>query len=303
MVSELTKVSVVIPTFNHSNYVLQAIQSVRENTHGDVEIIVIDDGSSDGTDRLLEDVSDIKYVRQQNQGAHSALNHGIQIATGEIISILNDDDLFFPEHISAGVKNLKSTGNDLYVSFPTTIGEGSKLKIMENHLVHSRNQIGEFGFQKALFKTNWSTSTSAFIFRRNLAENLEGFSAFKMCHDLDFLLRTLIEGKSSIGVSLKPSWHYRCHENNSGTHISLLRQNAEILYAIGASLSILAPFLTFKDLINLIDYGIPKHLVAYSINVQPWKKELILTKEDAIEEWVVQFTNYADQIHGSRDQL
>lgn len=303
MVSKLKRVSVIIPTFNHSNYVLQAIQSAKENTYGNIEIIVIDDGSSDGTDRLLANVSDIKYVRQQNQGAHSALNHGMQIATGEIISVLNDDDIFFPEHISTGVKNLNSTGNDLHVNFPTIIGDGPKLEIMENHLVHSRNQIGEFGFQKAIFKTNWSTSTSAFIFRRKLADDLQGFLGFKMCHDLDFLLRTLIQAKSSIGVSFKPTWQYRCHENNSGTHISLLRQNAEILYAIGSSLSILAPNLSFGDLINLIDYGIPKHLVAYSINVQPWRNELRLTKENAIEEWIVQFTTYADQIHDFRDRL
>ncbi len=295
MVPKLTKVSVIIPTFNHSNYVLQAIQSAKENTYGNIEIIVIDDGSSDDTDRLLANVSDIKYVRQQNQGAHSALNHGMQIATGEIISVLNDDDIFFPEHISTAVKNLNSTGNDLHVSFPTIIGDGPKLEIMENHLIHSRNQIGEFGFQKAIFKTNWSTSTSAFVFRRKLVESLLGFSGFKMCHDLDFLLRTLIEAKSSIGVSFKPTWQYRCHENNSGTHISLLRQNAEIMYALGSSLSLLAPNLTFVDLINLIDYGIPKHLVAYSINVQPWRNESKLTKEESIEEWVVQFTTYACQ--------
>ncbi len=286
------KVSIVIPTYNHAEYVLDAIQSVAGNTYANKEIIVIDDGSTDNTKNLLMNLPGITYIAQKNEGAHSAINHGIKVSSGDVIGILNDDDLFLPDHITLGVSNLVSTGNDLFIGFADAFGQGPKLKVMTNHLEHSRNQIDKFGLKRSIFKTNWSTSTSSFIFRKEIANIVGGFAPLKMCHDLDFLLKVLVS-RSSIGVSLKPSWLYRCHENNSGSHISILRQNAEILYAIGGALYVLSPSLSFARLINIIDYGIPKHHVSFALNVQPWKNEENYAKEVSIEKWVLQFVDYA----------
>jgi glycosyltransferase involved in cell wall biosynthesis len=291
----MLKVSIIIPTFNHAKYVLEAIESVAGNTYRNKEIIVIDDGSTDNTQNLLKNLPGITYIVQKNEGAHSALNHGLKVASGDVISILNDDDLFLPDHIALGVSNLVKTGNNLYIGSADAFGQGPKLKVMKNHLEHSRNQIDKFGLKRALFKTNWSTSTSSFIFRKEIANIVGGFSPLRMCHDLDFLLRVLILARSSIGVSLEPSWLYRCHENNSGSHISILRQNAEILYAIGGALFVLSPSLSFARLINIIDYGIPKHHVSYALNVQPWKSEEMYTKQTSIEKWVLQFIDYVEK--------
>jgi glycosyltransferase involved in cell wall biosynthesis len=90
-------VSVIIPTYNRSSRVINAIESVLRQTYTDFEIVVIDDGSTDDTlERLKPYVGRIKYIYQQNRGASAAQNTGVALATGKWISILGDDDDWLP---------------------------------------------------------------------------------------------------------------------------------------------------------------------------------------------------------------
>jgi glycosyltransferase involved in cell wall biosynthesis len=90
------KVSVIIPTYNRAATVPRAIDSVLAQTLNDLEVIVIDDGSSDDTGRILsERYGDrIRYYNQQNQGASAARNRGIEEARGEWIAFLDSDDIW-----------------------------------------------------------------------------------------------------------------------------------------------------------------------------------------------------------------
>jgi glycosyltransferase involved in cell wall biosynthesis len=292
-------VSVIIPTYNHKSYLKLAIDSALGNTYENIEVIVIDDGSTDDTRSIAENLEGIIYHRQMNSGAHAAINKGIELASGDYIAILNDDDLFHPQHIQLGVDNLESTGNDLFVGTPRIFGSGPKLEIMENHIQHGSNQIFALGPAKALFKTNWSTSTSAYIFRKSLLSRIPGFRPFRMCHDLDFLLRVLFEARSSVGLSLQPSWDYRCHENNTGSSISMILQNAEILYSLGSIYSKIDSNNDYGSFLNLVGYGIDSHHVAFAYNSKPWSLEASTTIENAIAMWIRDFTRYV----GSLDHL
>jgi glycosyltransferase involved in cell wall biosynthesis len=92
-------VSVVIPTYNRANYLLEAIESVRTQTYKDYEIIVIDDGSEDNTRESLQkqfESGTIRYIYQENRGESAARNHGIRLARGRYIAFLDSDDLFMP---------------------------------------------------------------------------------------------------------------------------------------------------------------------------------------------------------------
>ena len=90
-------VSVIIPTYNRSSRVINAIESVLRQTYTDFEIVVVDDGSTDDTsDRLKPFVGRIKYVHQQNRGASAAQNKGVACADGKWVSILGDDDEWLP---------------------------------------------------------------------------------------------------------------------------------------------------------------------------------------------------------------
>lgn len=91
--------------------------------------------------------------------------------------------------------------------------------------------------------------------------SLGGFRDFRMCHDLDFLLRAIFEKEVNFGVSSRPSWQYRCHESNSGSNIKLMHQQIEIALC---TLGVINKFNRSKSLSNLksfLDYGIPGHLV------------------------------------------
>ena len=89
------KVSVVIPTYNRAELVQEAIASVLEQSYRDVEIIVIDDGSTDCTEPALKRFSsEICYVKQENRGVNAARNHAIALAQGQYIALLDSDDLW-----------------------------------------------------------------------------------------------------------------------------------------------------------------------------------------------------------------
>lgn len=91
-------ISVLLPTFNRSQLVQEAIESIlKQRTDARFEIIVINDGSADDTEEALQKFRDvIRYVRQENAGLNAARNHGLELATGEYIALLDDDDVWLP---------------------------------------------------------------------------------------------------------------------------------------------------------------------------------------------------------------
>ena len=89
--------SVVIPTYNRARFVPEAVQSVLDQTLSRVEVIVVDDGSSDNTGEVLRDFGDrISYIQQENRGMAAARNRGIAEARGEFIGLLDSDDVWQP---------------------------------------------------------------------------------------------------------------------------------------------------------------------------------------------------------------
>ncbi len=98
------KISVVIPTYNRVDFLREAIESVLAQTFKDIELIVVDDGSSDGTQELVASYKGmIRYIRQQNSGPSAARNNGIKNAIGRYIAFLDSDDIWLPEMLSKQV--------------------------------------------------------------------------------------------------------------------------------------------------------------------------------------------------------
>jgi glycosyltransferase involved in cell wall biosynthesis len=102
--NERPLVSVVIPAYNNAQYVTQAVDSALTQTYSPVEIIVVDDGSTDNTAELLAGYRErISFVRQENRGPAGARNAGIRQARGELLAFLDSDDLWFPEKLERQV--------------------------------------------------------------------------------------------------------------------------------------------------------------------------------------------------------
>lgn len=98
-------VTVIIPTFNREKYIGETIQSVLDQTLNDFEIIIIDDGSTDGTKAVVCSFSDdrIHYIYQSNRGRSAARNHALNIARGRYITFLDSDDVYLPKKLQLQV--------------------------------------------------------------------------------------------------------------------------------------------------------------------------------------------------------
>jgi GT2 family glycosyltransferase len=106
----MPRVSVVIPTYNRQRLVQDTIDSVLRQTFKDLELIVIDDGSTDDTRRVLHDRygTRIRYIYQENQGESAARNHGITLAEGEYVGFVDSDDLWHPDKLKSQVELLEA---------------------------------------------------------------------------------------------------------------------------------------------------------------------------------------------------
>jgi len=98
----MPKVSIIIPAYNASQWLAETLESALAQTHPDKEIIVVDDGSRDGTAEVARRFSwrGVRMVSQPNRGAAAARNHGLRLATGDFIQYLDSDDLLAPDKIT-----------------------------------------------------------------------------------------------------------------------------------------------------------------------------------------------------------
>jgi glycosyltransferase involved in cell wall biosynthesis len=111
--TSLPRFSVVMPTYSRQDLLHRSIGSVQSQTFGNWELIVVDDGSTDETRRVVLEMGDPRtsYVWQENSGVSAARNHGISLARGEYIAFLDDDDEYLPEHLAVLDRELRARGD------------------------------------------------------------------------------------------------------------------------------------------------------------------------------------------------
>jgi glycosyltransferase involved in cell wall biosynthesis len=102
-------ISAIIPTYNNAAFLAGAVESVRIQNCSTLEIIVVDDGSTDNSHEILELISgqDLRVLVQDNQGAASARNRGIEVARGQWIAFLDSDDLWLPDKLAVQVQAIE----------------------------------------------------------------------------------------------------------------------------------------------------------------------------------------------------
>lgn len=236
-------VSVIIPSYNHEAYLPRAVESVLDQSHADIELIVIDDGSKDGSVRYLESVQDerLRFYTQANRGAHNAINRGLMEAKGDYLAILNSDDIFARDRIARCVASLKNTGAELAATWIEVINsKGKVLGVKEawrNMLPWDLPTVdwrahGLDGFSGNLLMSNFVATTSNVVFTRALYERVGGMRNFRFAHDWDFLLRAARVAKCTLLE--EPLLQYRIHDSNT---ISSNRQwmlfEICLVYALG----------------------------------------------------------------------
>ncbi len=118
-------ISVIIPTYNRKEVLLRAIDSVLQQTWPDLECIIVDDGSTDGTQEAVQSLADerIRYVRQDNRGACAARNRGVELAKGEIIAFQDSDDVWHVDKLQRQMALLEEKQADVVVCEMHRVGE------------------------------------------------------------------------------------------------------------------------------------------------------------------------------------
>jgi glycosyltransferase involved in cell wall biosynthesis len=221
---EGSRVSVVMPAYNHERYVAAALDSVVAQSHANLEIIVVDDGSRDATGAILDDYAArcrthaVTVVHQANAGAHEALNHGLALAQGEFVAAMNSDDLYAPDRLESMIAEMNRRDAGLGFSGTRFIDdEGNDIDADEPYARQLRKAIAEAAEAPdplyVLVQHNISISTGNLIFRRELLERTGGFCAMRVCHDWDFVLAASYVTR--LALVDRPLYLYRLHGNNT----------------------------------------------------------------------------------------
>ena len=128
------RVSIVIPVYNGANFLREAIDSALAQTYQNIEVIVVNDGSTDGgkTEEIVLSYGDrIRYFRKENGGVASALNVGIREMTGNFFSWLSHDDVYYPEKVAVNLENMLLYGKPciVYSDYEQIDENGNRLKL------------------------------------------------------------------------------------------------------------------------------------------------------------------------------
>jgi glycosyltransferase involved in cell wall biosynthesis len=177
-------VTLVITCFNHGVWLAEAIESALSQTYTYLEIIVVDDGSTDNTAGVCSRYPSIRYFWQPNAGLSAARNTGLRQSTGEFICFLDADDRLMPEAIALGVDAL--TANP---SWAFAFGGYNVISADRTLLRVSRADLSDVSY-RSLLRTNIICMHATVLYRRSALELIGGFDTnLQACEDYDVYLR------------------------------------------------------------------------------------------------------------------
>jgi len=220
-------ISVIIPTYNYARYLRQAIDSALAQTYAPLEVIVIDDGSTDETPQVLAEYGErIRTIRQINAGVGAARNSGVAAARGEYIALLDSDDLWLPRKLElqiarfevdpslglvhCGSESFDNTGRTLSTSL-----DGMEGRVAEEMLRFDREVITAPG--------------SRIVVPTRIAEEVGGFDAhLPPSDDWDFCYRVAV--RYPIGYVREVLVRYRQH--GSGLHLDIAKMEKAMLISL-----------------------------------------------------------------------
>ncbi len=220
----VVRISVIIPTYNRAEFLVEAIRSVLNQTFKDYEIIIVDDGSTDNTKAVLQKFSNkIRYFYQENKGVSTARNRGIKEASGEYIAFLDSDDIWKINKLSKQIELIESnTKIGLVCCLMDAVdSKGKLLNQIKPKVYPGRN------FEEAILRG--ATYPSTFFIRRECFEEVGLFNEnIVIFEDLDLYLRIVLKFK--ILIDNEPLVYYRIH-SSSLTKNDLKVYQSQIVFA------------------------------------------------------------------------
>lgn len=207
-------VTVVIPSYNHQAYVAQSIQSVFSQTYKEIELIVIDDGSSDASEKVIQKLirgDNFKFIARKNKGLGATLNEGIRLAKGLYICFLASDDYFMPQRVEHAVSKLKGSDDDLIAVYTDgfVIDDKNK-KLSKFSDIYPRPMVGDV--YSNLIVSNWIPAMGV-TYKKNLLRKFMFDEHFKI-EDYALYLKIFKGNKFKIIFYKGYDFCYRQHGDN-----------------------------------------------------------------------------------------
>ncbi len=239
-------ISIIIPTYNRYNLLEKTINSVLNQTYKNWELIVVDDGSTDGTDVLVNELSHkdsrIRYFWQKNSGESVARNKGFVMAKGEYVAFLDSDDLWHKN-------NLESKFNTIKLADPSVAGVFSSVLLIDKEGQELSPQIigritddSQLSFERFIDGNPIYGGPSNVLFRRQVISIIGGFNE-EIQYGEDQLFFLTIRDRYNFIYIDKPLLYYRIHGLNQSLHVK--KEIVDILF--DNRIQILLMVLNYKE--------------------------------------------------------
>ena len=184
--NHISKVSVVMPTYNGSKYIKRAIESILGQTYTNFEFLIIDDGSEDNTAEIIHSFNDkrIKYIYQDNRGPASAYNTGFKNATTDFIFVMDHDDISYPIRLEKQLEYLVKNNLDVCGSFYLIKNEE------RGFIEKKRLPINDQNIKRELLYRPWTLFNPTLCIQKSIFDEY-GFydEQIKVGYDYDYFLR------------------------------------------------------------------------------------------------------------------
>lgn len=209
------KVSIIIPAFNAAKFIKKCLDSVINQTYKNVEIIVVNDGSTDSTAQLigeyLQKDKRVKLLNQKNSGTYLSRRNGLKFSTGEFIYNLDSDDYIEKEAIELLVDKMIATKSDIIVGNFNKIVNG-KFNIISNKLPVSQEKVT---LLKSLFKSEIKGFLCGNLYRREILESIDLKITHSACEDMLATTQLYSFNNLKVGIVDKPLYNYIIHDSNT----------------------------------------------------------------------------------------
>jgi len=255
-------VSVVIPTYNGSRYLADAVRSVLAQSYGILEIIVVDDGSLEDIQKILTPFSPrVTYVRQDNAGPAAARNRGIRVAKGDLVAFLDDDDVWHCGKTEAQINYfLANPSCGMVYSYPRLI-DMSGVEIPNE--IPAELPAGNIYSQ--LLRGNRITSPSAIIVKRDVFQKVGLFDENReciSCEDYDLFLRIA----KCYRVDYCPGNYFSYRIRDAGISHNLDRHLNSHMYLFKKLISqhSSVPMLDDREFYSSLDYNVYRTLTKFA---------------------------------------
>ncbi len=216
--SHAFSVSVVIPSYNYAQYVVEAVESALRQAHPPLEIIVVDDGSTDNTAEVLQPyLNKIRYIHQKNSGLSAARNTGIRAARGTWVGILDSDDIWFENKLDL---QMQCAAHHPGACLIGAYDEGSRRRRNQDQgqlftLLTTSDLLGGIPF-----------GASSAVARKDCLERAGGFNERRRSvEDREMWLKLTLNGFAA-RVNM-PLWRYRKHPNQMNANPERMAENYE----------------------------------------------------------------------------